>query len=282
MTTAAGRWRPDPSWALLAPLLLALLLFYLVPLGQVLWLSFTDPKPGLGNYERLLTGPAQQRVLFTTLRIGAITTLCAVTLGYLVAYAMVTAGQRHRLWLTAFVLVPFWVSVLVRAFAWLTLLRTEGIVNSALIHWGLITQPLALARNELGVLIGMVHYMVPYAVLPLYSNMQGIDRRVLDASRSLGAGPFTTFWRIFLPLSLPGVAAAGVLVFIFALGFFVTPAILGGGRVLMIAEYVSVQVLQTPRWGIATMMASTLLLIVLLLLALMSRLIDLRQLFGAR
>ena len=105
---------------------------------------------------------------------------------------------------------------------------------------------------------------------------------MLDASRSLGAGPVATFWRIFLPLSLPGVAAAGVLVVIFALGFFVTPAILGGGRVLMIAEYVSVQVLPTPRWGIATMMASTLLLIVLLLLALMSRLIDLRQLFGAR
>jgi putative spermidine/putrescine transport system permease protein len=147
---------------------------------------------------------------------------------------------------------------------------------------GIITQPLELLYNETGVVIGMVHYMVPYAVLPLYANMQGIDPRLADASRSLGAGPLTTFLRIFLPLSLPGIAAAGVLVFIFSLGFFVTPALLGGGRVVMIAEYVSVQILQTVRWGVGTMMASVLLLTVVLLLLAMSRVVDLRRLFGAR
>ena len=281
---AAGRSRvrASPYWLLLLPLLVPLVLLYLVPLGRVLWISFTDPTPGLANYERLLAFPALQRVLFTTLRIGAITTGLALLLGYLVAYVMVHAGPRHRLWVTAFVLVPFWVSLLVRAFAWLTLLRTEGVINQALLGWGLIAQPLALVHNELGVVIGMVHYMVPYAVLPLYANMQGIDPRLADASRSLGAGPLTTFLRIFLPLSLPGIAAAGVLVFIFSLGFFVTPALLGGGKVVMIAEYVSVQILQTVRWGVGTMMASVLLLTVLLLLLAMSRVVDLRRLFGAR
>ncbi|HVI38095.1 MAG TPA: ABC transporter permease [Gaiellales bacterium] len=281
---AAGRSRvrASPYWLLLLPLLVPLVLLYLVPLGRVLWISFTDPTPGLANYERLLAFPALQRVLFTTLRIGAITTGLALLLGYLVAYVMVHAGPRHRLWVTAFVLVPFWVSLLVRAFAWLTLLRTEGVINQALLGWGLIAQPLALVHNELGVVIGMVHYMVPYATLPLYANMQGIDPRLADASRSLGAGPLTTFLRIFLPLSLPGIAAAGVLVFIFSLGFFVTPALLGGGRVVMIAEYVSVQILQTVRWGVGTMMASVLLLTVVLLLLAMSRVVDLRRLFGAR
>ena len=281
---AAGRSRvrASPYWLLLLPLLVPLVLLYLVPLGRVLWISFTDPTPGLANYERLLAFPALQRVLFTTLRIGAITTGLALLLGYLVAYVMVHAGPRHRLWVTAFVLVPFWVSLLVRAFAWLTLLRTEGVINQALLGWGLIAQPLALVHNELGVVIGMVHYMVPYATLPLYANMQGIDPRLADASRSLGAGPLTTFLRIFLPLSLPGIAAAGVLVFIFSLGFFVTPALLGGGKVVMIAEYVSVQILQTVRWGVGTMMASVLLLTVVLLLLAMSRVVDLRRLFGAR
>ncbi len=281
---AAGRSRvqASPYWLLLLPLLVPLVLLYLVPLGRVLWISFTDPTPSLANYERLLAFPALQRVLFTTLRIGAITTGLALLLGYLVAYVMVHAGPRHRLWVTAFVLVPFWVSLLVRAFAWLTLLRTEGVINQALLGWGLVGQPLALVHNELGVVIGMVHYMVPYATLPLYANMQGIDPRLADASRSLGAGPLTTFLRIFLPLSLPGIAAAGVLVFIFSLGFFVTPALLGGGRVVMIAEYVSVQILQTVRWGVGTMMASVLLLTVVLLLLAMSRVVDLRRLFGAR
>lgn len=275
-----GGW--NPYWLLLLPLLVPLVLVYLLPLGRVMWISVSDPSPGFGNYQRLFTSEAVQRVLLETARVCTMTTVLALLLGYLVAYAMTHAGPRHRLWMTAFVLVPFWVSVLVRAFAWLTLLRTEGLVNNALLGMGLVSEPLPLARNELGVVIGMVHYMVPYAVLPLYANMQGIDRRLAAASRSLGAGPLTTFRRIFLPLSLPGIAAAALLVFIFSLGFFVTPAILGGGRVVMIAEYVSVQIMQTVRWGVGTMMATVLLLAVVGLIAAMSRVVDLRQLFGAR
>lgn len=273
---------PSASWLLVLPLVLLLAIFYVGPILGVLWLSVSDPVPGLQNYERLFTSGALQRVVWSTLRISALTALLATALGYLIAYTMLHAGGRHRRWIMAFVLVPFWVSVLVRAFSWVTLLRTEGPVNSALLSWGLIAEPLALMRNELGVLIGMVHFMVPYAVLPLYANMQGTDRRILDASRSLGATAPTTFIRIFMPLSAPGIAAASLLVFVLALGFLVTPAILGGGRVVMIAEYVRVQIMQTVRWGIGTMMASVLLITVVLLLAAMSRVIDIRKLFGAK
>lgn len=270
------------GWALVVPLLALLFFFFLIPLVSVLWISFSDPSVGLQNYARLAESDSLRRVLWTTLRISAVTTALSLVLGYLVAYVMVHASPAHRLWITAFVLVPFWVSVLVRAFAWMTLLRTEGLVNSSLMSLGLIGEPLPLIRNEFGVLIGMVHYMVPYAVLPLYSNMKGINPALADASRSLGAGPMRTFFNVFLPLSMPGIVSAGILVFIFCLGFLVTPALLGGGKVTMIAEYVRLQIFQTVRWGVGTMMASVLLVAVLGLLIVMSRVVDVRKLFGAQ
>jgi putative spermidine/putrescine transport system permease protein len=127
----------------------------------------------------------------------------------------------------------------------------------------------------------MVHYMIPFAVLPLYSNMRSIDLRLVAAARGLGAGPLQAFLRVFLPLSLPGIVGAGILVFIFSLGFYVTPAILGGGRILMVAEYIGVQILNTLRWGVGAMLATTLLVSVLLLMAGLGRLVNLRRLFGS-
>jgi putative spermidine/putrescine transport system permease protein len=127
----------------------------------------------------------------------------------------------------------------------------------------------------------MVHYMVPVATLTLYANMLGINQQVLAAARSLGATRFQTFLRVFLPLSLPGVIAASVLVFVFSTGFFVTPALLGGGKTLMAAEYITVMVNETLRWGIATMLASSLLIVILLAMAALSRIFNLQKLFGA-
>ncbi len=151
-----------------------------------------------------------------------------------------------------------WISALVRAFAWVVLLRREGVFNSALLSLGLIDRPLALIWNELGVVIGMVHYMLPYAVLPLYANMRDIDQRCIAAARGLGASRRQTFLRVFLPLSVPGIVGAGILVFVYSLGFFVTPAILGGGKTLMIAEFIRLQIVEILRWGTGTMLATVL------------------------
>ena len=126
----------------------------------------------------------------------------------------------------------------------------------------------------------MVHYMVPFAVLPLYANMRGIDLRLVSAARGLGASPWEAFLRVFLPLSLPGIIGAGVLVFIFSLGFYVTPAILGGGKTLMVAEYISLQITETLRWGLGSMLASTLLISVFAVMAILARFVNLRRLFG--
>jgi putative spermidine/putrescine transport system permease protein len=145
---------------------------------------------------------------------------------------------------------------------------------------GIISAPIPFMRNELGVLIGMVHYMVPYAVLPIFAAMQTIDGRVVQASRSLGASGAQTFWRVYLPLTKPGVVAASLVVFIINLGFYVIPAVLGGGKVLMVAEYISVQVLITLQWGTAAMLAAILLFGVLALMFVMSRFMKLSTVFG--
>ena len=265
----------------LLPALLMLALLYLVPLADVLVTSVTDPRPGLDNYGLLFTSASVQRTLVTTLRIAAVTTVMVLVLGYAVAYALRAAtGRRQRIMLFC-VLLPFWISVLVRSFAWLTLLRGEGPVNRALIAIGLIDEPLALVRNETGVLIGMVHVMLPYAILTLYANMRGIDVGLVAAARSLGASRLQAFRHVFLPLSRPGVIGAATLVFILSLGFYVTPALLGGGKVLMIAEYVAIQINDTLRWGLGTMLATSLMIAVLGALWALSRIIDVRRLFGA-
>lgn len=274
--------RLDPYVALILPLALMLAALYAYPLFKVLWISVSDPSFGLGNYEKLFTTVGIQRMLWTTLKLCLITTAIAMGLGYLVAYALIHVGERQRTWMWLFILIPFWVSVLARTFSWLILLHDNGIVNDALRAWGMTTEPIPLVRNQFGVVVGMVHYMVPYAVLPLYAAMRAIDQRTVAAARGLGARPFEAFLRVFLPLSLPGIIAAGVLVFILTLGFFVTPAILGGGKTLMIAEYVSVQILQTVRWGIGSMLAVVLVVWVFVSLGVVSRFVDLRLMFGAK
>jgi putative spermidine/putrescine transport system permease protein len=180
------------------------------------------------------------------------------------------------------VLLTFWLSVLIRAFAWVMLLRTQGLINTGLQELGLIDQPLRLVRNEFGVIVGMVHFMLPLAVLPIYSNMTGIQSRLVSAARGLGASPWVAFKDVYLPLSKPGLISATILVFVFSLGFFITPALLGGGKVVMISEYIQVSFEETLRWGQATMLASTLLFSVFLSLALVARFVDLKKVFGAR
>ena len=268
-------------WLYIAPLAALVLLLFVIPVGQILWLSVSLPEFGLQNYAALGTNGHLRAVLWTTFWICGGTTVAAVLIGYVIAYAMAHATRGERSVMLTLVLISFWISVLVRAFAWDRLQGARGLINTWLTESGLLSAPLDIYKNEAGVLIGMIHYMVPYAVLPLLAVMRGIDTRLTDASRSLGAGPARTFWRVYLPLTLPGVAAAIILVFVLSLGFYVTPAILGGGKVQMIAEYVSVQFLNDAELGLGAMMATTLLISVFALLALMSRFMRLSSAFGA-
>jgi putative spermidine/putrescine transport system permease protein len=263
-------WRLMPL-----PALVLLVAVYLVPLGQVLVLSVTDPEPGLENYALLFESAGIARMLGNTARICAITTGVALLLGYVLAYALTQARPSVQRWMMAGVLLPLWVSVLARSFAWVALLRREGLVNGWLLAAGVIDQPLPLMWNIFGVAVGMVHTMLPYAVLAMAAQMRTIDRSLVAAARGMGAGRGQAFRRVFLPLSLPGLGSAAVLVTIFSLGFYVTPVLLGGGRVMMVAEYVSLQIHDLLAWGVGTMLATTLVIAIAALLG-VSRAIGVR------
>lgn len=266
---------------LVGPLPVLLILLYVVPfLGIASW-SVTLPEPGLGNFERLATDGPALAVILRTLRICFITTAIALILGYLLAYHWVFGTARVRWLVELGILIPFWISVLVRTFGWLVLLGREGLINDALVGSGLTGEPLALVRNEIGVIVGMVHFMVPFAVLPIASSLRQMDRRLTLASRGLGARPITTFLFVVLPLSLPGIVGAATIVFVFSLGFFVTPAILGGGRTVMVAEYIYLQIFQTTNWGFGAALSLLLIVIVAGLVALVARVARLHKLAGA-
>lgn len=261
--------------------LLVLTVFYLYPLTRVLLISFTEPEIGLGNYRHVFGSSVVRNVLSTTAWLCTISSVLSIAVGYLLAYVITHISGRWQRWMIMIVLLSFWVSILIRAFSWIALLQTRGVINTWLIAAGVIDQPIPLIRNELGVVIGMVHYMIPFAVLPLLANMRTIDPRYVLAARGLGASPFRAFYSVFLPLSLPGLISASILVFIFSIGFYVTPALLGGGRVTMVAEYIALQINETLAWGQGTALASSLLAVVFVLMLILGRVFKFRKLFGA-
>jgi putative spermidine/putrescine transport system permease protein len=265
--------------ALLSPIVLLLGAAYLLPLAGVLLTSLTEPAPGFGNYSRSLTSGSVHKVLITTFRISIVTTVLSCAIGYGLAWALANYRGAFQRVIFFCVLVPLWTSLLIRTFAWLILLGGSGPVNGALLSLNLINSPIPLMRNEIGVVIGMVHYMIPYAVFTIYAGMVGLDNRVIMAARGLGASARYTFFRVYLPMTTPGLVAAMALVFIQSLGFYVTPAILGGGRIVMIAEYISTQVVQLANWGAGSALAVVLLAAVVITIALVGRLIGLKRMF---
>jgi ABC-type spermidine/putrescine transport system permease subunit I len=166
------------------------------------------------------------------------------------------------------VLMPFWTSVLVRTYAWLVLLQNRGVINNTLISLGAISEPLSLANNLNGTLIGMVHVMLPFLVLPLYGSMKAVDANLLSAASNLGARPTRAFWDVFFPLSLPGLLSGALMVFVLCLGFYVTPAVLGGGRVVMVAMRIEANVRLYSSWGAASALGVVLILMTAALLLL--------------
>lgn len=272
--------RINPAWWLVLPIVVVIGGLYILPLLSVLKLSLTDPKPGIGNYERLLTSQATLRVFVTTLRICAATTIITIVLGFIVALALTRLRGIHQRLLIVGVIMPLWISVIVRGLSWLVILRDNGLLNDWLIGFGFTGEPIHFVNRELGVVIGMVHYSLPYGILPMFATMRGIDQRLLFASQSLGANARTTFLRVFFPLALPGVFAATLLVFVFGLGFYVTPSLLGGGRVVMLAESISVYILATARWGLGGAQAVLLFVLTMSLIGILSKTVGLRKGLG--
>lgn len=253
-----------------APAVLFLIVFFLFPVVRLLSLS-TDGG-SFSPYAELVRDDFYAFVMGETFRISALVTLLAVLLGYPLAYAM---SNTSRLWSTIIlicVLLPFWTSMLVRTYAWMVLLGRDGIINNLLLATGLIDQPLRLLHNETAVIIGMTHVLMPFFVFPVFAVMCRIDKNLLLAAEGLGASAWATFRDVYLPLTLPGVAAGVSLVFILAIGFFITPALLGGGRVMMAAILIEQEVRQFLNWDLGAALSVVLLLTTLTAYALIGRL----------
>jgi putative spermidine/putrescine transport system permease protein len=269
-------------WTLL-PLLALLLVFFAWPVVRMLLLSVVDARSGgltLAQYVKLFSSPVYLQVLAITFKIATLTTLVTLIGGYPIAYLLATVNRRTQSLVVLAVLLPFWTSVLVRTIAWIVLLGKNGIINNALKTYGLVDAPVPLIFNLTGVVIGMSHALMPMAVLTMFAVMQGIPRDLGRAAETLGASRGQVFWRIYFPLSMPGVAASGLMVFITSLGFFITPALLGGRRETMITQVIIEQVQTLLNWGFAGAVSMLLMAATIAVLVLYERVLGLSVLIG--
>lgn len=261
--------------ALCSPGLILVGLVIVLPIGWLFWLSLFDETGALSgaNYARFFEQSSYVRTFITTFEVAFLVTGLTVLLGYPLSYMLSQIPRRAAGICMIFVILPFWTSVLVRTYAWLVILQRKGLVNNWLVDLGVIDQPLPLAHNFAGVVIGMTHILLPFLILPLYGSMKSIDIDYLRAGMNLGASPTATFWQVFFPLSLPGLAAGIVMVFVLCLGFFVTPALMGGGKVIMWAMRMEQTTSLYSNWGAGSALGVVLLVVTLGLLAFFRRLI---------
>ena len=273
--------RQAALFGLLLPALLLLLVLFVYPILRLLVTSVYDQGIiSLEHYRRIVEVDVYLRVMRTTFTIALQVTAICLVLGYPLAYFLSTLRARTARLLLILVLIPFWTSILVRTYAWMVLLQRQGVVNRWLLELGLIDEPLRMMYNRIGVLVGMVHVLLPFMVLPAFAVMRGIDRDLIRAAQNLGATPLQAFLRIFFPLSLPGVAAGSLLVFILALGFFITPALMGGRTDIMIAQLMEDQIRTQLNFPFAAALGTVLLAVTLVIFVIYNRLLGLDKIFG--
>ncbi len=281
MMTATMR-RHTGTALLLLPALLFLAVSFVVPMLVLFNLSITAKEGPLWAYGEILGNWVYLKVFWNTLVLAVVVTAISVLAAYPTAY-MLTLLKGWVLTLAVYgVLFPLWISVLIRTFSWILLLEKNGPVNRTLVGMGLIDAPVQFLFNNTGVLIGMIHVLLPYAILPIYANMLRIDGRLMLASDGLAASPWMTFRRIYLPLTMPGVGAGAVFVFLLSLGFFITPALLGGISNLTVAMLIELLVNERLIWSLAAAASFLLLGVIAVLLAVASRFVPLGSALEAR
>jgi len=273
----------DRSWTVrrflpLVPALVFLAVFFLYPLVRMIALSFDAPEGPLAYYASIVASPVYMTVLALTFKTALGVTLLCVLFGVPTAYLLANLEGTWRNVLLIAVALPFFTSILIRTYAWMAILGRNGVVNQLLQAAGLTSAPMRLMHNELGVYVGMVHVLLPFMILPVYSVMSGIDRRLLDAAQSLGASPRKALVSVFLPLALPGIASGALLVFLIAIGFYITPALLGGPKQVMISNLIEIQVMELLNWGFGSALAFVLLAATVLLMVLFDRFLGLERL----
>ncbi|MBN8873431.1 MAG: ABC transporter permease [Rhodospirillales bacterium] len=266
-------WSPEAgyrAWIILPALFM--LAFFVIPLGRVLFTSLSPADGiGLGAYQALFRDAVFSIVLLETLRIALMVTLGCLVLAYPVAYVVAELRGRWQRLALAMILLPFWTSAVIRSYAWLVIFQRQGPFNQVLLGLGVIDRPLRPLNSGLALDVGMLHIMLPFMLLPLLSAMWRIDRRLLLAASVLGAPPWRQFVHVYLRLSLPGVAAGCALVFITSLGFYITPALLGGSGTMMVSQLIYQQASRLLNWPLASASGSVLLILTSVLFVLYQR-----------
>ncbi len=268
------------QFLLLAPAVCALLILFVYPISSIFIRSLFSPDFTLKHYLYFFQNPLYARVLWITIEISLLCTLSSILVGYPVAYVLRRAKPGPRNLFLLIIVLSFMISLLVRNYSWIIVLQRNGVINLLLKHLGLIQQPLTLLHNKFGTMVGMTHIFVPYIIFPIYSVMMGTDLSLEKAAQNLGATRWQTFWRVTFPLSLPGIGAGALLVFIMALGFFITPALLGGRKELMLSNLIEIQVVDLLNWPFASAMSVVLLIVTLLIFAVYNRYLGVERLWG--
>jgi ABC-type spermidine/putrescine transport system permease subunit I len=267
---------------LLAPALVVLGVSFLLPLGRLLALSLSSPAGALAPYATLLGDEIYRKVFWNTSLFAIVVTCITILVGWPTAFALTRLRGGARTLLFAAMLAPLWISVLVRTFSWMLLLETNGPINRALVGAGIVGAPLALLFNHTGVMIGMVHVLLPYAVLPIYAALVRIDPVLPKASEGLGASPMATLWHVLLPLSAQGTATAASFVFLLSFGFFITPALLGGPSNITLSMLIDSFVSDRLDWALAGAASFILLGLTLLFVAAVGRFVRIPRLAEVR
>ncbi len=265
------------GWLFLLPSAILLGLVFIYPIVLFLSKGFLDPEPTLRHIVKFFETDLYLKVMWITFRISFTVTVTCVLLGYPIAYLLSGVSEGTRNLLMILVIIPFWTSLLVRNYAWMVLLGRRGVFNSMLVDLGILETPIRMLHNSFAVNVGMVQMMMPFMILAMFSVMKGIDRGLLRAAESLGASKLQAFIRVFVPLSLPGVGAGSLLVFIYSLGFFITPALLGGRKSIMISMVIEEQVSALLNWGFASAIALMLLVATMIFFLIYSRFFKIEQ-----
>lgn len=269
------------SLVLLGPALLILFFLYLYPVVRLFYSSFFQPDFTLQNYAYFFQKPLYLKILLRTFKVALLVTAVALVVAYPLAMFLAEAKGK-AIYLMICVILPFWTSVLVRTYAWMVLLQFNGLINKILMWLGIIAKPLHIMYNTPAVLVGMVHVLLPFMVLSIYSVLKGIDPNLKLAASTLGANKIKAFMRVTLPLSLPGVLAGVIFVFVLSLGFFITPALLGGPKVMMIATLIESQINDLNNWNFAAAIALILLTCTIAILGVFFKVIDIDRMFGEK
>ncbi|TJY41566.1 ABC transporter permease [Cohnella pontilimi] len=266
---------PDfARWWTLSPVTVWMIVLFLLPLILVLAVSFMSRNIfggieytfSLDNYIRYFD-PLYLKILWVSCQLAFLTTVFCLLIGYPFAYIIARSPAKYRNVLLLFVIVPFWTNSLIRTYAWIILLRTEGVINTILLHIGIIDKPLTMLYNDTAVLIGLVYTMLPFMILPLYASIEKLDKALLEAASDLGARPRQTFWKVTLPLTAPGIMAGTLLVFIPALGLFFIPDLMGGSKAILIGNLIKNQFLTARDWPFGSAISIILMALTLLFIA---------------